>query len=103
MKSNMTHLCLQIEVNWLYYHTDAGKGVLHLVIIGHTAVRCRRKQEKPMPAHLPATAAIIMKDNKIFIAKRSVHDKLSHKREFPGGKIEQSETPEECLERELLE
>lgn len=49
------------------------------------------------------TAAIIKKDNKILIAQRSKKDKLSSMLEFPGGKIEEGETPEECLKREIKE
>jgi len=49
------------------------------------------------------TAAIIIKDGKLLIAQRLKGDALAHKWELPGGKIEEGETPEECLERELLE
>jgi 8-oxo-dGTP diphosphatase len=49
------------------------------------------------------TAAILAKDNKIIIAKRGPGDKLAHKWEFPGGKIEIDETPEQCLKREMKE
>jgi 8-oxo-dGTP diphosphatase len=49
------------------------------------------------------TAAIIIKDGKVFIAKRSSTSSLPNKWEFPGGKVEVGETPEECLERELHE
>ena len=49
------------------------------------------------------TAAIIVKDAKILIAKRKATDKLPHKWEFPGGKIETNETPQECLKREIKE
>jgi 8-oxo-dGTP diphosphatase len=49
------------------------------------------------------TAAILIKDNKILIAKRSAKGKVPHKWEFPGGKIENGETPEECLIREMNE
>lgn len=48
-------------------------------------------------------AAILVKDNRILIAKRSAKDKFANKWEFPGGKIEEGETPEECLKRELKE
>lgn len=44
------------------------------------------------------TAGIIEKENKILIAK-----KKNSKWEFPGGKLEKGETPEQCLERELFE
>lgn len=48
------------------------------------------------------TAAIIKKDNKILIAKRK-EGHLANKWEFPGGKLEPNETPEDCLKRELKE
>jgi len=49
------------------------------------------------------TAAILAKDNKIIIAKRGPDDRLANKWEFPGGKIEINETPEQCLKREMKE
>jgi 8-oxo-dGTP diphosphatase len=49
------------------------------------------------------TAAIIEKDGKFLIAKRSKGRHLEGKWEFPGGKIEKGETPEACLARELKE
>jgi len=48
-------------------------------------------------------AAIIVQNNKIFIARRNAQQTLPLKWEFPGGKIEEKETPEECLRRELHE
>jgi len=52
---------------------------------------------------IPVTATILIKDNKILIAQRKDSDVLACKWEFPGGKIEIDETPEECLKRELKE
>lgn len=49
------------------------------------------------------TAAIILKNNQVLIAQRAVDDKLAGKWEFPGGKIEIGETPQECLKREIKE
>jgi 8-oxo-dGTP diphosphatase len=49
------------------------------------------------------TAAIIERDGKILLAKRKKDDPLKGKWEFPGGKIEGSESPEDCLRRELHE
>ncbi len=49
------------------------------------------------------TAAILVKNGKVFIAKRNSSDKLANKWEFPGGKVEAGETFEQCLRRELLE
>jgi len=58
---------------------------------------------KELSAIVKVTAAILVKDNKIIIAKRGPGDKLAHKWEFPGGKIETHETPEQCLKREMKE
>ena len=44
------------------------------------------------------TAAIIIKENKILIAKRK-----NMKWEFPGGRVEEGEKIEECLKREIKE
>lgn len=49
------------------------------------------------------TAAILITDGQVLIAKRKATDKLDGKWEFPGGKIETGETPEECLKREIKE
>ena len=49
------------------------------------------------------TAAIILKNNKILIAQRAIGENLAGKWEFPGGKLEQGETPQECLKREIRE
>jgi 8-oxo-dGTP diphosphatase len=48
-------------------------------------------------------AAIILRDERVLIAQRSVGDRLALKWEFPGGKLEPGETPEECLIREIGE
>ena len=47
-------------------------------------------------------AAIIKKDNKVFIAKRG-YGEFKGKWEFPGGKIEPGETGEEAVVREIKE
>ncbi len=53
---------------------------------------------------LKIAAAILVKDNLILIAKRKSTDRVAPgKWEFPGGKIEAGETPEECVKRELKE
>lgn len=47
--------------------------------------------------------AVIRKDGKILIAQRKADSFLAHHWEFPGGKIEQGETLEACLIREVRE
>lgn len=49
------------------------------------------------------TAAVIVKDGKILIAKRKDGGRLANKWEFPGGKLEPNETMVQCLKRELNE
>ena len=48
-------------------------------------------------------ALIFNKQNKILIGKRAKTEPLSGFWEFPGGKLEKGETPQEALKRELME
>jgi 8-oxo-dGTP diphosphatase len=48
-------------------------------------------------------AIILMNEGKVMIAKRKPIKSLGGYWEFPGGKIEGNETPEDCLIRELQE
>jgi 8-oxo-dGTP diphosphatase len=49
------------------------------------------------------TAAVIEKGGRILIARRKKGDRMEGMWEFPGGKPEGNESPEECLARELRE
>jgi mutator protein MutT len=49
------------------------------------------------------TRAIIERDGFVLAAQRSAMMSLPLKWEFPGGKIDQGESPEECLRREIAE
>jgi 8-oxo-dGTP diphosphatase len=51
---------------------------------------------------IEVVAAIIVKDNKIFATKRGYGD-FKGWWEFPGGKIEPGESPEDALKREIME
>lgn len=52
---------------------------------------------------LTVTAALIKSDGKYLVGKRKINKSLGGKWEFPGGKLENNETPQECLRRELTE
>ncbi len=48
-------------------------------------------------------AAIIIKDNRFFIAQRNRNKHMGLSWEFPGGKVEQDESFEKALKREIKE
>jgi len=52
--------------------------------------------------YTPVTAAVIEKDGRVLIAKRK-RAYLGYLWEFPGGKMEEGESLEECLKREIEE
>ncbi|AKK02846.1 (deoxy)nucleoside triphosphate pyrophosphohydrolase [Corynebacterium epidermidicanis] len=56
-----------------------------------------------MKKRIEVTGAVIVKDGKVLAAQRGEGKSLAGYWEFPGGKIESGETPEESLKRELKE
>lgn len=60
----------------------------------------KNSETKP---HINVTAGLILKDGNILIAKRPPGYHLAGLWEFPGGKQENGESLEECLEREIRE
>ncbi|MFZ3580176.1 (deoxy)nucleoside triphosphate pyrophosphohydrolase [Virgibacillus sp. DJP39] len=56
-----------------------------------------------MKKDIYVVGAVIIGNEKIMCAQRGSTKSLPHKWEFPGGKIEKGETPEEALKREINE
>jgi 8-oxo-dGTP diphosphatase len=68
------------------------------------------EETKPQPEVRPAgfalrfvAAALIVRDGEVLIGQRRPDQPMALLWEFPGGKIEQGESPEEALARELDE
>jgi 8-oxo-dGTP diphosphatase len=53
--------------------------------------------------HVVVTAAVIERDGRFLVTRRLSGTHLAGMWEFPGGKCELGETPEECLRREIRE
>ena len=49
------------------------------------------------------SAAVIIENEAVLLARRSPNEKLASFWELLGGKIEGNETPQQCLEREIQE
>lgn len=60
----------------------------------------KKSNDKP---HFQVTAGLIWRDGKLLITKRPEGSHLAGYWEFPGGKQEEGETLEACLQRELME
>ncbi|QGN60017.1 (deoxy)nucleoside triphosphate pyrophosphohydrolase [Leuconostoc citreum] len=56
-----------------------------------------------MKKRIAVVGAAIIENNKLLAAKRSEGRSLGGYWEFPGGKINEGETPEEALQREVFE
>ena len=57
----------------------------------------------PKPVILVAAAALIDPDGRVLLAQRPAGRSMAGLWEFPGGKVESGETPEQALIRELHE
>jgi 8-oxo-dGTP diphosphatase len=60
-------------------------------------------QRSVRPLLLVAAAALIDANGRVLITQRPAHKQLAGLWEFPGGKVEQGEAPEQALVRELKE
>lgn len=59
--------------------------------------------ETPSPPTIPVVAAIVFRENRVLITRRRPEKRQGGLWEFPGGKVDADETPEQALRRELGE
>ena len=92
------------------HHHFASRGVDHPIwefeaarddIFGHPEVEAIQPGEKPLL--LVAACALVDTDGRVLIARRPEGKKMAGLWEFPGGKLNPGETPEQALIRELKE
>lgn len=57
----------------------------------------------PLPLTIVVAAALVDRDGRVLIQQRPADKHMGGLWEFPGGKLEQGETPEQALVRELEE
>lgn len=64
---------------------------------------CMKRPKLKKINWIPVVAGFLKKDQKILVGQRPENHSLAGLWEFPGGKIELGETPEQALQRELNE
>ena len=62
-----------------------------------------KKRERPKPPHYEVAVGLVYHDDKLLILKRSDDQMLGGLWEFPGGKLEAGETPQQAVKREIQE
>ena len=62
-----------------------------------------RRPDGPLPTVLVAAVALIDADNRVLLARRPEGRAMAGLWEFPGGKVEDGELPEEAVVREVRE
>lgn len=63
-----------------------------------------KSKARPKKNHwIPVVAGFLKRDGQILVGQRPENNSLAGQWEFPGGKIEMGETPEQALARELHE
>jgi len=60
-------------------------------------------EQQPHTQTIKVVGAVIIRDSTVFCARRGEGKTLAGKWEFPGGKVEPGESPEQALIRELRE
>jgi len=66
-----------------------------------SSISLRRESDSNLSA-VYVVGAVILHEGKILCAQRGQNSSLPLKWEFPGGKIESGETPQQALQREIM-
>jgi mutator protein MutT len=75
--------------------------VHHCAVV--TSIACGQQPKSEVRDMQTVTAAILIRGDKVFIGQRKAGKRMAHMWEFPGGKLEDGETLQECLAREMQE
>lgn len=88
--------------SWNEYHQFDKEFLNSIFNSGIICIKLTYKEEL-MKKEIHVVGAVIIKNGKILCAQRGPSKSLPYKWEFPGGKIEEGETPQQALQREIQE
>lgn len=85
------------------WKTHANISFVSTTLIGVGDIEPKAKAHSAGPALRFVAAALIVRNGEVLIGQRRVDQPMASLWEFPGGKIEEGESPQEALARELTE
>jgi 8-oxo-dGTP diphosphatase len=83
--------------------SKAGKRTSNCISMSFPVTKPMPESYKKFQKHIHVACAIIEQDSFVLAVQRGPFMSMPLKWEFPGGKIDHNESPEECVRRELVE